>query len=147
MLTKQLVLPLTGVTFTHHLSLFLKQALFQGNFSLFIFVTTILFFCLVAYMVFKSNVREGKILFLAAVWFTVLSFLTSIGSPTREVYLSHISALGMQRYYFVPNVFLALSLLFCLKKGTLLPGIAKKMLASSLVWILLLGLYEYPRVK
>ena len=75
----------------------------------------------------------------------VVSFAGSIEASRREWQLTHASALGAGRYYYLPNFFLGLALLMLSGAGSALPRRVRQTALVLVAWMLVVGSNEFFR--
>jgi hypothetical protein len=113
LLTKQWVLPLTGVKTAEHFATHVQR--YDLTHAASYWTLGVLPYALASVGLALWGRRQSRLLLLTGVGVAVISFLVSVESRTAEAIQSHISGLYAGRYYYAPNVMLMLALLMSLR--------------------------------
>jgi hypothetical protein len=145
LLAKDILLPLAGRAWTEHLMAPLTQMLAAGQPRLWVAAIVIAWAGLFAFAVVKGRQWQPRLLLCLSLYMVAVSLMASIEASRPQWQLSHASALGAGRYYYLPNVFLGLSLLMLACAGSVLHRRARRAAAVLVAWMLVVGSYEFFR--
>lgn len=144
-LSKDILLPATGTEFTSRVMRPLALSLAEGRDALWPTALALAVFALLFFLAAKSGLWEAVFLLASALVLAAIGCAASVeAANTRLHVLSHLSALGAQRYYYAPNVFIALSILMCASRAGGMHWAAKRIFFLAACWLILVGGREYP---
>ncbi|MFZ5806598.1 MAG: hypothetical protein ACOY3I_05290 [Verrucomicrobiota bacterium] len=139
---KTILLPLTGISVTGQFCNQLRSNLQNGIFPWILLFVLLFYWGIVAYFIGKSKISSARYLFQMAFFVLALSLLGAYESGTKDGMLIHISAIFCGRYYYAPNVFLALSLL-ALAFSSAFHVYLKYALNILLFWMMVVGVWNF----
>ena len=114
LLTKQLLLPVFGAGIADSFSTYVKlHRLFN---SVLFSIAVLLPYIALGFGLVRWGNRHSWLLLASSVSVAAISFLGSIEAANPDLVLVHLSAVGADRYYYAPNVLLALALLLPLRQ-------------------------------
>jgi hypothetical protein len=142
---KDILLPFAGRAFTEQLSTSLSGLLSARHPKLWVSLVAMIWAGLFGLAVHRSRQWQPRILFGAALFVVVVSFTASIEASQPRWQLSHVSALGAGRYYYLPNFFLGLSLLMIASGRSALPAALRGIALALALWMLAVGSNEFFR--
>jgi hypothetical protein len=144
-LAKDILLPLAGRAWTEHLMGPLAQALAARDPALWVSLIAILWAGVLAFAVRRSQQWQPRMLLGLSLYMVLVSFMGSIEASRRDWHLTHASALGAGRYYYLPNFCLGLALLMMAGERSALPRRLRQAALALVAWMLVVGSNEFFR--
>lgn len=109
LLIKQWILPMFGVEIANYLAgIIRRQQLWQQTFLTMLALTPYVAISL-GFLFYGS--RRSWYLFASSLFIASISFLKSMEAQSADLIVAHISALGAGRYYYAPNVMMAIAII------------------------------------
>jgi hypothetical protein len=142
---KDILLPVAGRAFTEQLTTSLSGLLSARHPRLWVSLVAVIWAGLFALAVARSRQWQPRILLAAALFVVLVSFTASIEASQPRWQLSHVSALGAGRYYYLPNFFLGLSLLMLAAPRSALRAFLRVLALALTFWMLVVGANEFFR--
>jgi hypothetical protein len=142
---KNLLLPFAGRAFTEQAIEPLAKLLEVRHPRFWVSLVVMIWAGVLAFAVVKSRQWQPRILLGAALVVVLVSFAASIEASQPRWQLSHVSALGAARYYYLPNFFLGLSLLMIASRRSALPAALRGLVLALICWLVLVGSNEFFR--
>jgi glutaredoxin len=144
-LAKDVLLPFVGRAWTEQIMAPLAKSLAAHEPTSFAAVIVVVWAGLLAFAVIKSRQWQPRLLFCLGLYLVFVSFTASVEASRADWQLTHASALGAGRYYYLPNVFLGLALLMAAGPGSALPVRFRRTALVLVVWMLAVGSNEFFR--
>ncbi len=88
---------------------------------------------------------QPRLLFCLSLYMVFVSFTASMEASRPEWHLTHTTALGAGRYYYLPNFFLGLTLLMIAGTGSALHERLRRTALVLVAWMLVVGSNEFFR--
>jgi hypothetical protein len=142
---KHVLLPLFGVRLTEGWMRPLAKAVIDQRAHTAVLAAVMVWLGGFGLLTLKNRQWQPRLLYVAALLLTAISCIASVEAVQLKWHLSHASALGAGRYYYVPNVCFALTLLALGSPQSGLHKILRRALLAIVMWILVIGAYEYAR--
>jgi hypothetical protein len=142
---KDILLPLAGRAFTETVMTPLARTLAAHDPTLWVSLIVIAWASLFTLAVLKSRRWEPRLLLCLSFYMVLVSFTGSIEASRRDWHLTHASALGAGRYYYLPNFCLGLALLMMAGERSALPRRLRQAALALVVWMLVVGSNEFFR--
>jgi len=98
-----------------------------------------------AFAVIKGRQWQPRVLLCLSLYMVLVSFTASVEASQPSWHLTHATALGAGRYYYLPNFFLGLTLLMTAATGSALPRRLRQTALVLVVWMLVVGSNEFFR--
>jgi hypothetical protein len=142
---KDILLPFAGRAATEQAMTLLAKLLAAGKPRLWVSLAVVIWAGLFALAVVKGRAWQPRVLFAASLFVVLVSFTASIEASQPAWQLSHASALGAGRYYYLPNFFLGLAVLMLAGRGSALPSPLRGLALALVAWMLVVGSHEFFR--
>jgi hypothetical protein len=144
-LAKDILLPFAGRAWTEHVMTPLAKTLAAQDPMLWVSLIVILWAGVFAFAALRSKQWQPQLLLCLSFYMVLISFMGSIEASRRDWHLTHTSALGAGRYYYLPNFFLGLALLMTASAHSALPRRVRQTALALVAWMLVVGSNEFFR--
>lgn len=144
-LAKDVLLPLAGRAWTEHVMTPLTKTLAAHDPMLWVSLIVIVWAGALAFAALKSKLWQPKVLLCLSFYMVLVSFMGSIEASRPDWHLTHTSALGAGRYYYLPNFCLGLALLMMAGERSALPKRLRQTALALVAWMLVVGSNEFFR--
>ena len=144
-LAKDILLPFVGRAWTEQIMAPLATSLAAQQSMLPTSAIAILWAGALAFAVSRCRQWQPRLLVCLSLFVVFVSFTASVEASKPDWQLTHTSALGAGRYYYLPNFFLGLALLMAAWTGS---GLHERLRQTALVlvaWMLVVGANEFFR--
>ncbi|HEY8153982.1 MAG TPA: hypothetical protein VII72_07635 [Myxococcota bacterium] len=142
-LAKDILLPFAGRAWTEHVMAPLAQTLTAGRPALLVPAIVIAWAGVFALAVVKGRQWQPRILLGLSLFVVLVSFTAALEASRPDWHLTHTTALGAGRYYYLPNFFLGLALLMTAWTGSALRKSFRVTALVLVAWMLVVGSYEF----
>ena len=144
-LAKDILLPFAGRAWTEHVMTPLAKTLAAHDPMHWVSLIVILWAGVFAFAALRSKQWQPQLLLCLGFYMVLISFMGSIEASRRDWHLTHTSALGAGRYYYLPNFFLGLALLMTASVRSALPRRVRQTALALVAWMLVVGSNEFFR--
>ena len=144
-LAKDILLPFAGRSWTEHVMAPLAKMLAAHDPMALVSAIAMVWAGVFGLAVVKSKLWQPRLSFCLGLFVVFVSFTASIEASRPDWHLSHASALGAGRYYFLPNFFLGLSLLMIAGNDSALHRRLRQTALVLVAWMLIVGTNEFFR--
>ena len=123
----------------------LRQLLVDHQPMVFVALSVLVWAGVLAFAVMRGRQWQPRVLLCLSLYMLLVSFTASVEASEPTWHVTHASALGAGRYYYLPNFFMGLTLLMTASTGSALPRRFRQTALVLVAWMLVVGSNEFFR--